>query len=235
MTCDEVMQELETFCNEGTKRVFTNHGAREPVFGVKVGDMKKILKKTKENHELALQLYATGNSDAMYLAGLMAAPNQVTKDELNGWVKQAYWYFLSEYAVAGLAAESPHGLDVARKWITSDEEMVAAAGWATLSGVVAFKENNELDIAEIDTLLDIVEETLHDTKNRVRYTMNGFVIAVGGYIGELSAKAMNVSEKIGKVSVDMGGTACKVPYAPEYIQKMLDRGSASKKRKAIRC
>ena len=107
MTLQEVMQELESYANKGTKRVYKNHGAREPLFGVKVGDMKKILKKTKENHELALQLYTTGNSDAMYLAGLMADPNQATKDQLNAWVKKAYWYFLSEYAVAGLAAESP--------------------------------------------------------------------------------------------------------------------------------
>ena len=33
----------------------------------------------------------------------------------------------------------------------------------------------------------------------------------------------------------MGGTACKVPYAPEYIQKSMNCGSAAKKRKAIRC
>lgn len=30
---------------------------------------KEILKKTKKNHELSLELFATGNSDAMYLAG----------------------------------------------------------------------------------------------------------------------------------------------------------------------
>ena len=55
-----------------------NHGAKEPFFGVKVGDLKKILKKTKKNHELSLELYKTGNSDAMYLAGLMADEKKIT-------------------------------------------------------------------------------------------------------------------------------------------------------------
>ena len=229
------MQELESYGNEGTKRIFKNHGAKEPLFGVKVGDLKKILKKTKTNHELALQLYDTGNSDAMYLAGLMADPAKVTKAQLDAWVKKAYWYMISEYTVAGLAAESPYGVELANKLIKSKDEMTATAAWATWAGVVAYVENDKLDMPEIDGLLDVVAATIHQSHNRVRYTMNGFVIAVGGYISDLSAKAIHVAKEIGKVSVDMGGTACKVPFAPEYIQKMLDRGSAAKKRSYIRC
>jgi hypothetical protein len=39
------------------------HGAPEPIFGVKFGDLKRV----KKDHQLALGLYSTGNSDAMYL------------------------------------------------------------------------------------------------------------------------------------------------------------------------
>jgi 3-methyladenine DNA glycosylase AlkD len=71
MTTDEVMLELSKFRNEQTKKVFTRHGAREPFFGVKVGDLKILVKKIKTDHKLALELFKTGNSDAMYLAGLV--------------------------------------------------------------------------------------------------------------------------------------------------------------------
>ena len=71
MQFQEIMQQLEQFGNETTKRIYKNHGAKEPLFGVKVGGLKKIVKKVKKNHELSLQLYDTGNSDAMYLAGLI--------------------------------------------------------------------------------------------------------------------------------------------------------------------
>lgn len=73
MTKEEVLKELEVYGNAQTKKTYATHGAKEPYFGVKVQDLKKILKKTKKNHELSLELYATGNSDAMYLAGLMAS------------------------------------------------------------------------------------------------------------------------------------------------------------------
>ena len=88
MTCEEVMQQLEAFGDERTKHTHMRHGAKEPFYGVKVQDLKKILKKTKKNHELSLELYKTGNSDAMYLAGLMADESQISKTDLQKWVKK---------------------------------------------------------------------------------------------------------------------------------------------------
>ena len=38
-----------------------------------------------------------------------------------------------------------------------------------------------------------------------------------------------------KVDVDMGGTACKVPYAPDYIDKVVGMGRLGVKRKSARC
>ena len=43
------------------------------------------------------------------------------------------------------------------------------------------------------------------------------------------------AESIGKVDVDMGGTSCKVPFAPEYIDKVVKMGRLGKKRKQVRC
>lgn len=235
MTKAEVMRELKSYGNEGTKKVLINHGAREPFYGVKVADMKKIVKKVKKDHELSLALYDTGNSDAMYLAGLIADEEKMTKKILNDWVKKAYWYMISEYTVAWIAAESKYGHELALKWIKSKDENVASAGWATLSSLVGIKDDSELDIDELEKLMDHVEKEIHNAPNRVRYTMNGFVIAAGAYVKKLTAKSVSIGKKIGKVSVDMGGTACKVPFIPEYIDKIKKRGSIGKKRKMARC
>ncbi|WKK65583.1 DNA alkylation repair protein [Lutimonas zeaxanthinifaciens] len=233
MELKEVMKELASYADQRTKNTLMNHGGREPIFGVKVGDLKKILKKTRKNHGLSLALYDTGNSDAMYLAGLMADEKQITKDQLNNWVEKAYWYYLSEYAVAWVAAESKYGFDLGLEWIRSDKESVASAGWSTLSNYASI--NTVLDLDTYSSLLDEVNKTIHDAKNRVKYTMNGFVIAVGSYVPELSEKAKLVAKNIGKVDVFMGGTSCKVPLATDYIAKVENRGSVGKKRKQARC
>ncbi len=235
MNVKEVLKELESYGNPGTKKIYANHGAKEPYFGVKVADLKKILKKTKKNHELSLELYKTGNTDAMYLAGLMADEKQISKKELEEWADQAYWYYLSEFAVPWVASETPHAWVLGQKWIKSKEERFACAGWATLSNFAALNEDKNLDIKAYSKLLDKVGKEIHKAQNRVRYTMNGFVIAVGSYIPELTKKAQEIADKIGKVEVQMGGTACKVPLATTYIQKVIDKDRVGKKRKTARC
>jgi hypothetical protein len=80
-----------------------------------------------------------------------------------------------------------------------------------------------------------VEKAIHQQPNRVRYAMNGFLIAVGSYVKPLTKAAVQTGQKIGQISVDMGGTACKVPYAPDYIEKVRQRGAIGKKRKTAKC
>lgn len=235
MTVKEVLKELENYGDAQTKKTFLRHGAHEPLFGVRVGDLKKILKKTKKNHELSLELYKTGNSDAMYLAGLMADEKQITEAQLDEWVEMAYWHYLNEYAVPWVAAETPFGFDLGKKWIRSKKEGTAAAGWATLTGYAAVHRDEDLDINAYSELLDQVAHEIHQAPNRVRYVMNGFVIGVGSTVVGLTEKAKDVARKIGKVEVNMGDTACQVPMASDYIQKVIDKGQTGKKRKTARC
>jgi len=235
MKFDEIMEFLKAHENPNGKKVLMRHGARDPFYGVRIGDLKQVVKKVKKNHQLTMQLYATGNSDAMYLAGLIADETQTSKNDLQEWVKEAYWYMLSEFSVADVAAETTYWNEPAREWMKSDQEMIACAGWATYNAAISIRPNEELDLDEIEELLDVAEGSVHLAPNRVRYDMNHFVICAGSYIPELSEKARHVAESIGKVSVDMGGTACQVPFAPDYIVKVIERGNLGKKRKTARC
>jgi 3-methyladenine DNA glycosylase AlkD len=235
MTTDEILAQLAQYGDESTKNTHINHGAKEPLYGVKVGDLKKILKQTKKNHELSLALYATGNSDAMYLAGLMADEKRITKEQLTNWIENAYWYYLSEYTVPWVAAETAFGFELGITWIESEKENIAAAGWATLSNYASVNCDEDLDMEVYSALLDRVSNEINTSKNRVKYTMNGFVIAVGSYITSLTEKAKKTAEKIGKVQVNMGGTACKVSLAADYIQKVVDKQRVGIKRKKARC
>jgi hypothetical protein len=140
---------------------------------------------------------------------------------------------LSEYTVAGIAAESPYGWELSLEWINTGEEMVESAGWATLSYWVSLKPDVELHMDTLSEFMQLVSENIDRAKNRVRYTMNGFIISVGSYVAPLSDEAINIARQIGKVKVNMGGTACKVPMAEEYIKKVLSMKSHRKKSKKV--
>lgn len=71
-TVTKIIEELKRLGTESVKKVLRNHGVQEPLFGVKIGDLKKIQKRIKKDYQLALDLYETGVYDAMYLAGLIA-------------------------------------------------------------------------------------------------------------------------------------------------------------------
>ena len=235
MTSAEILNKLQPLGLESYKKVLLNHDIKEPVFGVKIEELKKFQKVIKKDYQLALDLYATGVYDAQYLAGLIADETKMTKKDLSNWLAKSNCSTLCSSTVAWVTAESKHGIDLAREWIDSKKEVVAKTGWATLSSLVALKDDADLDIAELKRLLERVGKTIHEQPDDVRYSMNGFVIAVGTYVKSLTDLAVKTGEKIGKVTVDMGNTACKVPYSPEYIQKAQTRGTIGKKKKTVRC
>jgi len=235
MTTREILEQLKSLGKESIKSVLMKHGAQEPFYGVKVEDLKVIQKKIKKNHNLSLELYDTGISDAMYLAGLIADESKMTKEQLQKWANKAYWSMLSEYTVPWVASESQHGWELALEWINSKEEKITSSGWATLGCLVALKPDIELNINEIKDLLSRVQKEIHSAPNRVKYTMNGFVISVGSYVAELTEEAIKLGFSIGSVTVDMNGTSCKVPFCPDYIKKVKQKGTIGKKRKTVRC
>ncbi|MCH1889446.1 DNA alkylation repair protein [Leptospira borgpetersenii] len=235
MDLEQIMKELKKMGTSSVKKIFVNHGAKEPLFGVKVGDLKKIQKKIKKNNELSLKLYKTGNADAMYLAGLVADEKQIQKKDLQFWAKNATSPMISECTVAWIAAESKYGWELAREWIESEKESIASSGWSTFSSLLSIVPNDQIESKEISKLLKRAESKIHKSQNRVKYCMNGFVIAVGGFYPELTEEALQTAKKIGIVEVIMGKTACKVPEAPEYILKMRKMGKIGNKKKTARC
>jgi 3-methyladenine DNA glycosylase AlkD len=89
-----------------------NHGIKEPFFGVPVSELKKFQKRIKKDYQLALDLYDTGNYDAMYLAGLIADDARMTRKDLQRWAEKAYARALPAPPCRGLPPE----VRMAERW-----------------------------------------------------------------------------------------------------------------------
>jgi 3-methyladenine DNA glycosylase AlkD len=235
MTAAQIMKQLEQWGTDSYRKIIKNHGAKDPIFGVKIEQMKTIQKKVKKDHQLSLDLFDTGNYDAQYLAGLIADETKISPKELKQWLAKANCPAICGSPVAWVAAESPHGHKLAMEWIESKDENTAQTGWTVLSSLVSIRDDSQLDVDQLKKLLKRVEQTIHQQPNRVRYAMNGFVIAAGSCVKSLTDLAIQTGKKVGQVTVDMGNTACQVPFAPDYIQKVQKRGTIGKKRKMARC
>ncbi len=236
MTAKQILEELKPLGKESYKRVLTkNHGVKEPCFGVSVAELKKFQKRIGSNYELALELYDSGNYDAMYLAGLIADDARMTPKDLQRWAEKANGGCLHSATVPWVASGSLHGREMALKWIESPKSLVAAAGWATLSSLVSIKDDAELDLPELKRLMQRVQKTIHEAPDLARRQMNGFVIAVGAYVQPLTEFAIQTGEKIGPVTADLGDNDCRIPFIPDYIRKVEKRGTIGKKRVTAKC
>jgi 3-methyladenine DNA glycosylase AlkD len=235
MTVQEIMDDLKSHGSESIKKILLKHGVKEPFFGVKVEYLKPIQKKVKMDYQLAKDLYETGNADAMYLAGLIADDEKMTKADLQTWVNQALSNNISDYTVPWVTAGNKNGYELALEWIDSPQEHIAVAGWSTLSNIVSLKQDDELDLTSLKELLARVVKTIHSASNRIRPAMNGFLIAVGVHVTSLTGEAVAAAKIIGPVTVVKEGTACKVPDAIEYIMKVKDKGTLGKKKKTVKC
>ncbi len=236
-TAASILSDLKKKGKESTRKIYVRHGmGSDNVYGVSVADLKVIANTIKGQQALACALYATGNMDAMYLAGMVADGSKMTAKELNAWAEgAANLQMIAEYTVPWVTVDNPQARELALQWMKSKKERVACSGWCTYSGLLSTKPDDALNLAEIKNLLGTIVQTIHSAQNRVRYTMNGFVISVGSYVKPLLKEAKAAARQIGEVSVDVGDTACNVPPATAYIEKIEAAGRLGKKRKTIRC
>lgn len=236
-TCAAVLDELKKNGTEKGRAMYVKHGMpADRVLGVSVADLKIVAKRIKGEQELAYELFDTGMMEAMYLAGMVAAGGKMSRELLDHWANgAAALAMVGEHTVPWVAVESRYGREAALAWMDSELDGVAASGWCTYSGLVAVTADSALDLGEVEGLLARVGKELGRAKNRERYTMNGFVISVGAYVAPLTGAARELGAKMGKVEVDMGGTACKVPSVVEQIAKLEGMGKIGQKRKTIRC
>ncbi|WP_168120438.1 DNA alkylation repair protein [Paenibacillus sp. HB172176] len=235
MNLEMVMAELESLGKERTKKIYMSGGAREPLFGVATGAMKPIFKKTKINQELAEQLYATGNYDAMYFAGIIADPKAMTAADFERWIDGAYFYMLSDYVVAVTLAEADIAQEVADKWIQSGDELRMSAGWSCYCWLLGNRPDAEFSAPKLARMLETAKHTIHDAPERTKYAMNQFIYTVAVSYVPLHELAVETAHAAGPVEVKKGEKKQTFLRASETIQKAVEKGQIGFKRKHVRC
>jgi 3-methyladenine DNA glycosylase AlkD len=235
MDVQVVMEELEALGKERMKKMYISNGAHEPLFGVATGAMKPIAKKIKINQPLAEELYATGNYDAMYFAGIIADPKGMTESDFERWMDGAYFYMLSDNVVSVTLAEADIAQDVADKWIASGEELRMSAGWSCYCWLLGNRKDAEFSESKLEDMLQLVEKTIADSPERTKSSMLNYIYTVGISYLPLHEKAVETAKAVGTIEIKREKKKSSFVNAYENIQKEVDRGRLGFKRKYVRC
>lgn len=224
ITAHGVLATLKKLGDAETKRSYMNHGAKEPLFGVPLNQLKALKKKMKTNHELALSLYQTGNSDAMYFAGLIDDPEKVSPDQLTSWVEKANWDMISERCVAVLASKTPYGFQMAQQWIRSERTETKCAGYALYGQLFRSVDDTAIDMAEVEVILENIAQQIQQEHVRTQNAMVNCLILAGVHIEEMFTKALKIADQIGQIEPLSGKNNANFKAATTYLEKYALQG-----------
>lgn len=217
----KTMSELQRAGTAQNRKVYARHGVKGTFFGVSFATLRTIAKKIKVDHDLARELWATGNHDARMLATMVAEPAALTASELDQWVRQVDNYVLAD-AFSTLVARSPQATSRIDRWTRSKREFERRCGFGIISA--ALKEGVSIFPALLDAAINQIEREIHSSANRAREGMNHALIAIGSFRDDFYDRALNTASRIGKVEIDHGETGCKDFDAVDCITKARKGG-----------
>jgi 3-methyladenine DNA glycosylase AlkD len=217
LTYDEAMAALEAAGTEQTRKTYLRHGASEPLFGVKFGDLRPLARKIGTDHALAEALWASGNADARLLACMVADPTKFSEEELDTWLESIDTYFLVDIFVAEIASKTPGRLERAERWIASERDRTAQAGWDLMNYVALSDE----DVADeyFEAQLALIADRIEGYGNWTRRSASNTITGIGLRNDDLEAAARTTAAEMGHVEFDPGQTSCVMPDPIEYLEK----------------
>lgn len=235
MELNEILDQLSSLTNERTKKYYVSGGAKEPVFGCTISSMKPLFKQLKFNQALADQLYDTGNYDAMYLAGMIAEPKKMTKQDFDRWISKAYFFMISDFIVSVTLAEADIGAEVADNWIESDKELTISAGWKTYEWMLGTRKNETFDEQRLKELIEMIPTRFESQPPRAQLSMVDFLQAVAISYPPLHEEALKVAKLIGRREIKLSEYKSRTvdPFAD--IVSEVKKGRMGFKRKHVRC
>lgn len=223
LSLTEVMSSLEKKGSERTCKTWARHGATGPMFGVLFGDLFTLMKRIDVDHQLARELWSTGNVDAKNLALKIADPLAMMPDELDRWAIENPMPMCILY-IATLAAEGPHARDKLSEWLNSSHERLRATGWTLLGRLSDLDES--FPEKQLLHRVQEIEKTIHSAPNEVKSNMHRALITMGGRSLALRQAVLAAAKRIGPVTLDQGATACQTPDIAGTVEKMWARSEA---------
>ena len=190
-------------------------------FGCKTGDIRKLAKKIKTDHELGQKLWKTGNMDAQLLAILIMKPKELSAKQLDTMVREARFAWVVEWLQSYIIKDQPDDEKekLREKWMKKNERdsWAARAGWH----LTASNINNGEDGVDVEALLDRIEKEMPRAKPETKWTMNNTLAAIGIKHARHRKRAIAIGEKIGLYKDWPVSKGCTIPYVPVCIDAMV--------------
>src|SRR5262249_24976985 len=152
-----------------------------------------IAKSIKVDHALGLELWQSGNVDAMLLATLVLRPKLLSNDDVESMVASVTYTWLADWLMTNVVKQHPSKETLRRRWMASEHPMLARAAWSLTTERVV----RNPDGIDPEALLDRLEREMGSAPGPTQWTMNYCLAEIGIRFAEHRQRAIDIGERLG--------------------------------------
>lgn len=231
MNYEEVMKKLRSLSNPEAVKGMARYGINpENNLGVSIYKLRPIAKKIGKDHNLALNLWATGIHDARLLACFVDDPSKVTGEQMNSWAKDFDSWDICDQACTSLFDLTPLAWQKIFEWAEREEEFIKRGAFSLIAGLsVHDKKAND---KRFEQFTQLIKKHSTDERNYVKKAVNWALRNIGKRNLTLNKQMIKLAEEILKIDSKTARWIAKDALrelANEKIQKRLEKKEKMKK------
>lgn len=191
----EIIREFKGLRNERNIEGMKRYGINvDTAFGITAPVLTGISKRYRFNHTLALELWNTSYHDARLLASMIDNPEEVTRKQLNKWVKDFDSWDVCDCCCNRLFRKVSFIEEFIPIWCRDKREFVKRAGFSMIAQLAVHKKS--APDSEFENYFDLITESSTDERNFVKKAVNWALRQIGKRNKSLNKKTLKISQKL---------------------------------------
>ncbi|MBC1272246.1 DNA alkylation repair protein [Listeria booriae] len=186
----------------------------------KLGDLRKIAKEIKQDHELAMELWSTEEFLPRLLAILIMDKKLLTQDVLNELDKDMQTHpfgernNLMDWLMANQLTKSKKTIALIESWENSSSALQRRIFWYYQARL---RWTGQTPPEDTEELLSAIEASIMQEEPEVKWAMNFTAGWIGVYDEKNRARCMQLGEKTGLYKDQVVAKGCTPDYLPSFI------------------
>ncbi|KAA3630941.1 MAG: DNA alkylation repair protein [Bacteroidetes bacterium] len=208
-----------------SQKAQTIHSQLNPE-STKLGDLRKIAKKIKKDHELAMELWSTGEVLPRQLAVLIMDKKLLTQDLIDRLDEDLQIHdfkdrnHLMEWLMANQLMKDRKTKSLIESWETSPSPLQRRTFWYYQARL---RWTGQVPPDNTEYLLSAIEANLTSEVPEVQWAMNFTAAWIGVYDETKRKRCINIGEQTGLYKDEIVAKGCTPSYLPEFIRIEVDK------------
>ncbi|GFZ91994.1 DNA alkylation repair protein [Compostibacillus humi] len=192
----------------------------------KLGELRKIAKEIKKDHELAMELWSTGEFLPRILAILIMNKKLLSEEVLNMLDRDMQSHpskertNLMDWLMANHLTKSKKTIALIESWENSPSALQRRTYWYYQARL---RWTGQTPPDNTEELLSAIEANIAKEKPEVQWAMNFTAGWIGVYDEKYRERCMKIGEKTGLYKDEIVAKGCTPNYLPEFITMEVNK------------